>query len=141
MLGDSFCKNPGRGRRRRSNNNFQSPCLGTLFASEVKKGMWIYDYQLSIPMLGDSFCKPNTWYIAYHPPPDAFNPHAWGLFLQVRSVSELAGRIEETFNPHAWGLFLQAAATARAGTIHFTLSIPMLGDSFCKQLTTSHSYF
>ena len=37
---------------------------------------------LSIPMLGDSFCKEQTANdpeLGY----DAFNPHAWGLFLQA----------------------------------------------------------
>ncbi len=82
MLGDSFCK---------PMLNFENP---------------VFWYRLSIPMLGDSFCKAigdlngvrnnNT-----------FNPHAWGLFLQVYRLSAEGRRGGASFNPHAWGLFLQ----------------------------------
>ena len=82
MLGDSFCK-------------FSPPPRNTHILRV-----------LSIPMLGDSFCKEE---------------------LQ-RRIAEEAG----TFNPHAWGLFLQARSLPLPSASGKALSIPMLGDSFCK---------
>ena len=89
----------------------------------------------------------------------SFNPHAWGLFLQAWMYSSTAHVVMSSFNPHAWGLFLQGSwiDETKLGLIHFQspclgtlfarlltvtsrreidqkLSIPMLGDSFCKFL-------
>ena len=57
-------------------------------------------------MLGDSFCK--------------------------LLCSSLEGGRQATFNPHAWGLFLQVRLGVRLYLSLRVLSIPMLGDSFCK---------
>ncbi len=40
--------------------DFQSPCLGTLFASFLRRRKNRWSEKLSIPMLGDSFCKWNS---------------------------------------------------------------------------------
>ena len=106
MLGDSFCKPLREEVPDYLVESFQSPCLGTLFARE----------RTGVPRLGKV---------------EAFNPHAWGLFLQARSGlpsgqknnffqspclgTLFASRADElleevlsiAFNPHAWGLFLQ----------------------------------
>ena len=108
-------------------------------------------------MLGDSFCKTVKGAVGVcqrHP----FNPHAWGLFLQVKDklpvaatpkrvfqspcLGTLFARRQQvlqvatnviTFNPHAWGLFLQEVYSSPPGIENLdVLSIPMLGDSFCK---------
>ena len=60
-------------------------------------------------MLGDSFCK------LFHK-------------SRLRSVEK------QTFNPHAWGLFLQVKAGLFKIPNKLGLSIPMLGDSFCKSV-------
>ena len=131
MFGDSFCK-PGQASR-------------TVSAS-----------QLSIPMFGDSFCKfvfVKLEDVLLRP----FNPHVWGLFLQVSNIRSACFTASSSFNPHVWGLFLQASIAhlvmsvassfqspclgtlfARSSALSGTkksvlkLSIPMFGDSFCK---------
>ena len=142
MLGDSFCKCPNRWRfgavekgfqspclgtlfarkedekHDEENDYFQSPCLGTLFASKtlffpIRKPL--FPSGLSIPMLGDSFCK-----------------------LPEKTEKPLE---RETFNPHAWGLFLQVEFLEWQEGQKWLLSIPMLGDSFCKRRTRSPSAY
>ncbi len=111
---------------------------------------------LSIPMLGDSFCKlaleehyaehgcfsfnPHAWGLflqvgnrmGNRMGNRTFNPHAWGLFLQVRMLLMLSFLGVGPFNPHAWGLFLQGGRLVYHDEDGEYLSIPMLGDSFCK---------
>ncbi len=85
-------------------------------------------------MLGDSFCKltlSEELLVVLLP----FNPHAWGLFLQDFNVLAYRDFIKKTFNPHAWGLFLQEMLDAEIEKSKKRLSIPMLGDSFCKSGT------
>ena len=86
-------------------------------------------------MLGDSFCKlhPLHDHVCH---PAAFNPHAWGLFLQVYEYYNYTRASTKAFNPHAWGLFLQAHVSCTFSSSRTGLSIPMLGDSFCKLRTS-----
>ena len=107
MLGDSFCKLRQRGIKPEDVEDFQSPCLGTLFARLLTPAGEVYDAR-------------------------AFNPHAWGLFLQ--DIAEITGNyITINLSIPMLGdsfckllLFLSKRKDAK------TLSIPMLGDSFCK---------
>ena len=105
MLGDSFCKRGRQPTLRRHGLGFQSPCLGTLFAR--KWCNWviqeIQDFQspclgtlfargfreelekrgveiLSIPMLGDSFCK-NTLNNLRSPYPKYFQSPCLGTLF------------------------------------------------------------
>ena len=93
--------------------DFQSPCLGTLFASLFPRSSSEEREGLSIPMFGDSFCK-------------------------VRLESPSLRTLFYAFNPHVWGLFLQAVILRHVPLNSSTiLSIPMFGDSFCKFLKIS----
>ncbi len=133
MLGDSFCKliTPSTPRSRLL--SFQSPCLGTLFAS------WLKSYGETLRSL-------------------TFNPHAWGLFLQghlrvVRSFQEAysfqSPCLGTLFASLQWGqsamiqaltfqspclgtLFASHRSNGTQKPGRHRLSIPMLGDSFCK---------
>ncbi len=82
MSGDSFCKQTQGQLGETPITPFQSPCLGTLFASKSRE-------------------EASAFQTA------AFNPHVWGLFLQVEETIRVLGELFETFNPHVWGLFLQ----------------------------------
>ena len=87
-------------------------------------------------MLGDSFCKVGLR-VRTGELMNSFNPHAWGLFLQVENLNEQWRFWYQAFNPHAWGLFLQALLWCCENVPHDDLSIPMLGDSFCKLAPTT----
>ena len=118
-------------------SSFQSPCLGTLFARTPnrrlrKRGIYI----LSIPMLGDSFCKWSPERFYRHMRHFFQSPCLGTLFARDKTASSPIYSKINTFNPHAWGLFLQVEE-AWVGRGDGGLSIPMLGDSFCKQKTCS----
>ena len=112
---------------------FQSPCLGTLFASqewiirdydEVKSTfnphVWGLFLQVLIcatmsgkhqvffqsPCLGTLFAS-SILAIGVSEENITFNPHVWGLFLQEDYLKWVEGMRKASFNPHVWGLFLQ----------------------------------
>ena len=162
MLGDSFCKS----RTRPSTSDlccstFNPHAWGLFLQDGHASQLWGFDptfnphawglflqeldsirrrveeADLSIPMLGDSFCKHEPHHVGRSQPHGAFNPHAWGLFLQGEKSRGSADARDPAFNPHAWGLFLQDSVVRRWRSHARDLSIPMLGDSFCK---SSRSY-
>ena len=131
MLGDSFCKYVFCPREERAVTYLSIPMLGDSFCKLYNSQSSVWSHlNLSIPMLGDSFCKIYGHDLGVGRRYKAFNPHAWGLFLQGFLVvlpvfltcvfqSPCLGTLfarydmstlepeKKTFNPHAWGLFLQ----------------------------------
>ena len=85
MLGDSFCKQAFRCRGKGGKGSFNPHAWGLFLQVDVNQPAWIttgnYHY-LSIPMLGDSFCKSTCCVLRKPLSRVTFNPHAWGLFLQ-----------------------------------------------------------
>ena len=69
---------------------FQSPCLGTLFARDTFKTDELAEKLLSIPMLGDSFCKPVDFLRLPGVPLDSFQSPCLGTLFarRVRPVYE-----------------------------------------------------
>ncbi len=133
MSGDSFCKKNKLSTPDSLLLTFQSPCLGTLFASSpAQQAQRFQQHPLSIPMSGDSFCKLVAYGLVCVAVLAAFNPHVWGLFLQVKTAVTKCMTTRPAFNPHVWGLFLQGGNRGEASGRGNCLSIPMSGDSFCK---------
>ena len=116
--------------------SFQSPCLGTLFASlnniiAAKKTI-----NLSIPMSGDSFCKGKehaVWGRSW----EAFNPHVWGLFLQEDILRFYKNKQITRFQSPCLGTLFARGVKIIVLWQLTTLSIPMSGDSFCKTMCSS----
>ena len=156
MFGDSFCKNllqtssstfaqtfnphvwglflqAHRGRQpRRMEDTFQSPCLGTLFASSRSANFLNLLKSLSIPMFGDSFCK--TVAFTFKLKADGtFNPHVWGLFLQVVISQRPQVRFNVLSIPMFGDSFCKLLGDRECFAVQLSLSIPMFGDSFCKR--------
>ena len=134
MLGDSFCKPTRRCSSTRFTLTTFNPHAWGLFLQAYFNIVdeIIATVELSIPMLGDSFCKCLIIAAALAMLSSTFNPHAWGLFLQVDKQLVRCAAMEP-FNPHAWGLFLQDYFSGLESVFsNMQLSIPMLGDSFCK---------
>ncbi len=87
---------------------FQSPCLGTLFASLVEADAADF----------------------VHFPP--FNPHVWGLFLQGNTTKSSNGLLTGLSIPMSGDSFCKTIKFLRRRLERNGLSIPMSGDSFCK---------
>ena len=165
MLGDSFCKlETGEGWFG-VHTDFQSPCLGTLFArllcavNEVLKlltfnphawGLFLQDFTFStISSCSSVSFNPHAWGLFlqgvytvrfYKVDHRAFNPHAWGLFLQARDGLAPPGSLR-AFNPHAWGLFLQASSVSSRVTVTFpSFQSPCLGTLFASISKLAEEY-
>ena len=136
--------------------HFQSPCLGTLFASwSVDSGKWFVILNFQSPCLGTLFA---SYWAAHWQLPTlldfqspclgtlfarlvfkrlrkcsliSFNPHVWGLFLQVLTHPEL-DLVERNFQSPCLGTLFARGMLEAVRVRWFELSIPMFGDSFCK---------
>ena len=107
MSGDSFCKKDDGGGSYIIYNVFQSPCLGTLFASENPPSPPFAVYVTFNPHVWGLFLQAPEYDALKEKRNAAFNPHVWGLFLQVTDKATWVYQPAPTFNPHVWGLFLQ----------------------------------
>ncbi len=159
MSGDSFCKSGVVSAVGFRFIRFQSPCLGTLFASRSCLGVrlvwltWLSIpmsgdsfcklhriprllrrlYRLSIPMSGDSFCKSGLPVAGYGGVYYLSIPMSGDSFCKYIPKGRIVHAVGNTFNPHVWGLFLQGVRSSSKPYISLILSIPMSGDSFCKE--------
>ncbi len=85
---------------------FQSPCLGTLFASRRWLRELVKDYYFQSPCLGTLFARRSK-----------------RLILLLRDM---------TFNPHVWGLFLQALRIPPPQPLTPDFQSPCLGTLFAS---------
>ena len=116
-----------------STRNFQSPCLGTLFARGGRGMPPARPSSLSIPMLGDSFCKLFFRETTTNALRTLSIPMLGDSFCKTGDVQGILGT-QETFNPHAWGLFLQAICWFADGVpTPVTFQSPCLGTLFARR--------